>query len=290
MGFLAVADVRRPGEWHLARVRTGKDTLRSRDVIDYINKNFCEKISRGAYDDIRRKDLKLPVLAGIILASANRPDAARNDPTRGFSISNEFIEYIQNFGSAGWECAIADFIRSRPTLAECLDERRKIASNPVVLPNGKRLEFSPGSHNQLQRAVIEQFLPRFGYDSEVLYVGDSAKRFLVLEVERLAELKFFKLDRGELPDVVAYSKAKNWLYLIEAVHSSGPISPIRLLELRRLTHNCTAGIVFVTAFLDRATFRKFAPDIAWETEVWIAESPDHLVHFNGDKFIGPHKA
>ncbi|MFS2517149.1 MULTISPECIES: BsuBI/PstI family type II restriction endonuclease [Parabacteroides] len=28
-------------------------------------------------------------------------------------------------------------------------------------------------------------------------------------------------------------------------------------------------------------------DIAWETEVWIAENPGHMIHFNGDRFIGP---
>ena len=96
-------------------------------------------------------------------------------------------------------------------------------------------------------------------------------------------------DKWELPDIVAYSKTKNWLFLIEAVHSSGPISPIRLLELKRLAKECTAEIVFVTAFLTRDTFRKFAPEIAWETEVWIADAPDHMVHFDGDKFLGPYK-
>jgi adenine-specific DNA-methyltransferase len=44
----------------------------------------------------------------------------------------------------------------------------------------------------------------------------------------------------------------------------------------------------VTAFPDRVTFRKFAKDIAWETEVWIADNPDHMIHFNGDKFLGPY--
>jgi len=120
-------------------------------------------------------------------------------------------------------------------------------------------------------------------------VGDTADKFLCIEKAKLKALNFFELAHGELPDVVAYSKAKNWLYLIEAVHSSGPISPLRLLELQQLTVNCTADIVFVTAFLNRETFRKFAPDIAWETEVWIAANPDHLIHFDGERFLGPYK-
>ena len=143
-------------------------------------------------------------------------------------------------------------------------------------------------HNLLQKAVIEQFLTRYGHGAEVLYVGDAAKKFLVRNEKKLQELKFFELEHGELPDIIAYSENKNWLYLIEAVHSFGPISPIRLLELQRLTKGCTAEIIYVTAFLDRDTFRKFTPEIAWETEVWIADAPDHLVHFDGEKFLGPY--
>ena len=44
------------------------------------------------------------------------------------------------------------------------------------------------------------------------------------------------------------------------------------------------------AFPDRAEFRKNAADIAWETEVWIADNPDHMIHFNGDRFLGPHES
>jgi type II restriction enzyme len=142
----------------------------------------------------------------------------------------------------------------------------------------------------LQKAVIEEFLPRYGYGSDVLYVGDSSDRFLLHEKDRLQALGFFELAHGELPDIVAYSTKRRWLYLIEAVHSSGPVSPIRHLELDRLTTQCQVGIVYVTAFLNRKTFRKFAADISWETEVWIADAPDHLVHFNGDSFMGPHKS
>ncbi|GGA06535.1 hypothetical protein [Okeania sp. KiyG1] len=41
----------------------------------------------SSYDDIRRKDLKLIVLAGIIIPSATNPNSARNDGTR--SMDNE---------------------------------------------------------------------------------------------------------------------------------------------------------------------------------------------------------
>jgi len=101
-------------------------------------------------------------------------------------------------------------------------------------------------------------------------------------------LNFFEISHEELPDIIAYSPVKNWLYLIEAVYSSGPISEIRLLQLQKLTKNCYAEIIYVTAFQTRSKFRQFMADIAWETEVWIADSPDHLIHFNGDRFLGPY--
>ena len=289
MAFLAVADVKRGADWSKTRIREGQDTLKSRDIITYLNQHFHEKISMGSYDDIRRKDLKLPVVAGIIIASANKPNAARNDPTRGYSLSPEYVEIIRSFGQPDWVETIEEFMAERPTLAERLDAARHIGIVPIKLPNGTTIEFSPGEHNLLQKAIIEHFLPRFGYGAEVLYVGDTAKKFLVREEAKLKALKFFELEHGELPDIVAYSEQKNWLFLIEAVRSSGPISPIRLLELKRLAKGCTAELVFVTAFLTRETFRKFAPDIAWETEVWIADAPDHMVHFDGEKFLGPYK-
>lgn len=289
MAFLAVANVKRTSDWPKTQLRTGADVLKSRDIIDFINKHFEESISRGSYDDIRRKDLKMPVVSGIVVASANKPDAARNDPTRGYSISPEYIGIVRQFGQAGWEETVDEFMEGKPTLSDRLAADRNLNQVPISLPDGKTIQFSPGEHNLLQKAIIEQFLPRYGYGAQVLYVGDTEKKFLIRDEAALKELSFFELNRGELPDVVAYSKAKNWLYLIEAVHSSGPISPLRLLELQRLTKKCTADIVYVTAFLDRQTFRKFAPDVAWETEVWIADAPDHLIHFDGDKFLGPYK-
>lgn len=179
-----------------------------------------------------------------------------------------------------------NFISQRQTLANKLSASSNISLIPVTFPSGKKLELSQGKHNELQKAVIEEFLPRYGYEAEVLYVGDTADKFLYIEKEKLSNLNFFELSHQELPDIVAYSAQKNWLYLIEAVYSSGAISPIRLLELKKLTQECKADLIFVTTFLDRKTFRKFVADIGWETEVWIADEPDHLIHFDGDKFLG----
>ncbi|MDR1581974.1 MAG: hypothetical protein LBS55_01740 [Prevotellaceae bacterium] len=167
-----------------------------------------------------------------------------------------------------------------------LARKRNLDKIPVKLPSNKPLELSLGEHNVLQKAIIEEFLPRFDSDCEVLYIGDTSNKILHIEEAELNKLNFFELSHDELPDIIAYSKKNNWLYLIEAVHSSGAMSETRVLELKKLLKNCKAELIFVTSFLTRAEFRKWVSDIAWETEVWIADNPDHLIHFNGHKFLG----
>lgn len=288
MCFLAVADVRKSADWRNAKAHDGKRAPKSREIITYLNQHFGENISSGSYDDIRRKHLLFPVTAGIVLRSANDPNAARNSPTRGYALDPSHAAIIKTFGSTEWEADLEDFLSNRETLADQLAKTRSLEQVPVTLPGGLQLSLSPGAHNKLHKAIVEKFLPRYGHEAEVLYLGDAADKYLHLEGKRLKALKFFDISHGELPDIVAYSAKKNWLYLIEAVHSFGPISPTRLHELQKLTQKCTAEIIYVTAFDNRTTFRKFAPQIAWETEVWIAEDPDHLIHFDGQRFLGPY--
>lgn len=287
MAFLAVADVKASSEWSMLKDEQDRRSLRTRDIINYINQNFGEEISSGSYDDIRRKDLSLLVQAGIVVSTS--PNSARNNSMRGYAVSTDYAAVIRAFDWQTWQTPLQKFMEGRTTLAYQLSSTRNLSKTLITLPSGTVLEFSPGEHNQLQKAIIEEFLPRYGYGAEVLYIGDTAKKFIVFEKEKLEDLNFFQLAHGELPDVVAYSSERNWLYLIEAVHSSGPISRTRLLTLKALTKFCKADIIYVTSFLNRETFRKFVADIAWETEVWIANDPDHLIHFDGDKFLGPYK-
>jgi type II restriction enzyme len=284
--FLALADVKSPADWKKIKSIEDKVSMRSRDIIKYINRNLQDKISLGSYDDIRRRDLKLLILSGIVIRT--RPSADINDSTRGYAISPEHAKLIRHLREKNWSGLVVKFLKSGTTLAEKLTEERAMEQIPIKVSPGKTLLFSLGKHNILQKAVIEEFLPRFGYGAEVLYIGDAAKKQLYKNEKKLKELKFFELSRNDLPDVLAYSSKKNWLFLIEAVYTSGPVSKTRKIELEELTKNCKAKIIYITAFLDKETFRKFIVDIAWETEVWIAESPDHLVHFNGDKFLGPY--
>ena len=157
---------------------------------------------------------------------------------------------------------------------------------PVQI-NGDNFTFSPGKHNELQKAIIEEFAPRFAPNSECLYVGDTTEKDLVKNVDKLRSLGFEITLHDKMPDVVLYLEEKNWLFFIESVTSVGPMDPKRIKEIKEMTADVTAGKIFVTAFLDRKTYKRFSESLAWETEVWIAADPNHMIHLNGDKFLGP---
>jgi type II restriction enzyme len=282
--FLSVAGMKPGHSWIEAR---SDHRLRSRDVIRWMNEHLDEKVSSGSYDDIRRKDLLLPVEAGIVIKSAGNESTATNDGTRTYALSPKMAELLHTYGTVSWKATLAAFLSGRTTLAEELKKTRHHLLLPVTI-GSHTLLFGPGEHNLLQKSIIENFLPRFGHSAQVLYVGDTQDKLLFVEEKQLLELGFFELAHEKLPDVLAYSGEKNWLYLIEAVHSANPITELRKRTLDQLTKTCSAELVYVSAFLTRDAFRKFSREIAWETEVWIADAPDHLIHFNGDKFLGPH--
>lgn len=286
MAFLATGQINTANGWENIKDLNDGVNMKTRDIIRYNNEFFEENISSGSYDDIRRKDLVLLVIGEVVLRT--NENLARNDSTRGYAINPAITASLRSVGKEGWKDRLQEATARITTATEKLKTTRQIPQIPVILPGGFVLNLSPGEHNELQKAIIEVLLPRFGYGADVLYVGDTANKFLFLNADKLKDLNFFELSHGELPDIVAYSESKNWLYLIEAVHSFGPISENRLLQLKRLTKDCTADIVYITAFLDRAKFRSWAKDIAWETEVWIAETPDHLIHFDCIKFLGPY--
>jgi type II restriction enzyme len=158
---------------------------------------------------------------------------------------------------------------------------------PLQISEGKVFKLSPGRHNKLEVAIVEEFGPRFAPGAKLIYLGDTAKKTLILDKDAFAKLGVPISKHGKFPDVVLYDEKKNGLFLIEAVTAHGPISPKRQVELEKLFQKCRAAKIYVTAFLDFTTYKKYANDIAWETEVWIAEMPSHLIHYNGDKFLGP---
>jgi hypothetical protein len=286
---LALAGLKPGMSWSQTQGDDNQRHLRSREIIAFMNAYLAENIADSSYDNIRRQDLALPMEAMVVLKSANNPNANTNDGTRGFAIHPEVAIVLRTMGSSSWGNALVEYLKNRPNLALELQRKRDLSRVQVRIAGGKTLSFSTGKHNALQKNIIENYLPMFGFGAEVLYVGDTEKKALHMNQKRLAALNFFELKHNELPDIVAYSKAKNWVFLIEAVTTANPVTELRRRVLLDLTKDCSADVVLVTAFPDRNTYRKFCADIAWETEVWIADAPEHLIHLNGDKFLGPYR-
>lgn len=242
---LAVAGIKK----NLTEATEGR-FLRTRDIITFMNENYGENISFGSYDDIRRKDLLLLVQAGIVINSSALDEQATNNPMRGYSVSSAFAFLLRSFGTLLWSIELEHYKTEIRNLKEELAHKRELEKIPVSLPSGASLNLSPGEHNVLQKYIVEDFLSRFGMGAQVLYIGDTSDKFLFMDKEQLQSLGFFTLDHDELPDVVAYSESKNLLFLIEAVHSAGPMSEIRVEELKSRLQFCKADCVFITAFMN----------------------------------------
>ena len=266
----------------------GPKPVTTREIIRFWNEHYGEKLADSSYDDVRRRDLRVLVEAQLVAPSAADPAADTNDGTRGYAIPNESLDLIRSYGRADWEEQLLQFRQNFGALADRLSKAREFRMVPVTLPNGQTFNLSPGPHNQIQKAIIEEFLPRFSNGAQVLYIGDTSKKVLYIDTEKLRSLGIEEPSRDMLPDVLAYDPVQNWLFVIEAVHSSNPIDQLRHLALSRLTDETTAGCIFVSVFMNMSTFARFSKRISWETEAWIVEEPDHMIHFDGEQFLGPH--
>jgi type II restriction enzyme len=182
---------------------------------------------------------------------------------------------------------VKKFISSVGSLSKRYQKARTQILIPITLSSGKKLKLSAGKHNEVEAGIIAEFAARFAKGSAVIYLGDTANKDLYLDKKIIQELEIPIDEHSKLPDVLLYDRKKDWLFLIEAVTSHGPISPKRLVELEQLFKNCKSGKIYVTAFPDLGEMKKHITNIAWETEIWIQKFPDHMIHYNGDKFIGP---
>ena len=261
----------------------------TKGLMDFIREKYKVAYAPNTRETVRRHVLHQLVLAGVADYNPFEPGLATNSPRAHYAVSESALHAIGTFGTSVWESAVAKFLSQRTALIEVSERRRSTRLIPVRFPDGKLVKLSPGAHNKLQKAVVEQFASRFLEDPKLLYLGDTANKSLFLHSGVLKTLGFPITEHDKLPDVIIFDEKRNWLFLIEAVTSHGPMSYKRVLELELMLANCPAGLVYVSAFPDMAEFRRHSSKIAWDTEVWIAELPEHLIHYNGDRFLGPRK-
>lgn len=282
--LLALCDISETDNWKDAKkISLGV----SKGVMKFISDVYQKEYAPNTRETVRRFVLHQFVQGRIADYNPDIPDLPVNSPRAHYAISKEALAVIKSFGTKEWNKNAKEFRDSIGNLAKKYAKKRAVDRVPVTLPDGKILHLSSGKHNEVQAAVVEQFRPEFAKDSELLYLGDTEKKDLYSDNETMQEIGIPIDQHSKLPDVVLFDRKKNWLYLIEAVTSHGPVSPKRMVELEKMLEKCTAGKIYVTAFPDFKEFKKWSNKIAWETEIWICEMPSHMIHFNGDRFMGP---
>ncbi len=253
--------------------------------MDHVREHFDRDYAPNTRETFRRQALHQFVLAGVAEHNPFEPDLPTNSPRSHYAISDPALQAVRSYRTPEWESNVASFRRDlRPWLAR-RERSRFQAMVPIQFPDGQGMRLSPGRHNELQKAVIEEFAPRFAPGAHVLYLGDTARKDLYLDQRRLVEVGLPLTEHDKLPDIVLHDGGRKRLFLVEAVTSHGPVDRKRLAEFEALLGSCRATPVHVSAFPDFDEFRKHMKAIAWETEVWLAEVPDHLIHFDGDRFL-----
>ena len=283
--LLALSNIKKKDAWKQANQKL----LRIWDIMAFIRNEYGKNYAANTRETIRRQTIHQFEQARIIDRNPDDPARPTNSGKNVYALSRDSLDVIKLYGAPGFEPAVAAFIKKFGSLQQAYQSSRSSHRVPLTLADGSTVHLSPGKHNKLQVAVIEEFGPRFAPGAEVLYLGDTALKHVICETERLAGLNVVITEHDKLPDIILHSSKCNWVFLIEAVTTHGPVSPKRHREIEAMLANCPAERVYVTAFPDVSAFRKYAGDIAWETEVWIADSPDHMIHFNGPKFLGPYK-
>jgi hypothetical protein len=282
--LLALLDLTPRKLWHQAT-----DPLRGvTPIMEFVAEHYKKIWKPNTRETVRRFTLHQFEQAGLVIANPDEPSRPKNSPLYCYQVEPEILKLLRSYGTLEWEPGLRQHLARAQTLAQRYAQAREMQLIPLALGHGQSIKLSPGGQNTLIKKIIEEFCPRFTPGARPVYVGDTAQKWAFFDEDYIGMLGVSLEEHGKMPDLVVYFSKEKWLVLIEAVTSHGPIGPKRLAELKELFAGSKAGLVFVTAFMDRHGLVKYIHDVAWETEVWVAEAPDHMIHFNGERFLGPH--
>lgn len=264
--------------------------LGTRAIMDWIRDEYEKDYAANTRETIRRFTLRQFAEAQLVVQNPDEPGRPTNSPKWSYQVTNEALSVIQRRGTPEFEFAqsLAGYLNILPGLKSQYAAARNMLKIPLRLPDGSEFALSPGGQNVLLKQMVEQFCPRFTPGAEILYIGDADDKWARFDGDRLGQLGVVVDPHGKMPDLIVYMADRNWLVLLEAASSHGPIDSERHGALAALFAGSTAGLVYVSCFPDRAEFRKYVEKIAWESEVWCADHPTHMIHYNGERFLGPY--
>lgn len=282
--LLALVSVKPKTSWANAR----NPLIGITPMMNFFGESYGKRYKPNTRETVRRQTVHQFLEAGLVRINPDEPERPTNSPLSVYQIEARALALLRSYGTPKWGECTKKYLTSVQTLTEKYASERKMKRIPLSVTKGKKISLSPGGQNILVERIVKGFCDRFAPGGHIVYVGDADDKFAYFDAPFLKKLGVQIDAHGKMPDVVVYHKKKKWLVLIEAVTSHGPVDGKRRSELKRLFKGAKPGLVFVTAFLDRKAMVKYLSDISWETEVWIAEAPDHLIHFNGERFLGPY--
>lgn len=257
-------------------------------MMEFSRDHYGKDYAPNTRETFRRQTMHQFVAAGLALYNPDDPGRAVNSPKAVYQIEPEALALLQTYGGPLWGKVLERYLSVRETLVARYAMARKQNLVPVRIAPGQEINISPGEHSELIKSIVEEFAPRYVPGGVLVYVGDTGEKWGYFNKQLLAELSVSVDSHGKMPDVVIYYPEKSWLLLVESVTSHGPVDGKRHTELARLFAGATAGLLYVTAFPSRQLMTRYLSEIAWETEVWVADAPSHLIHFNGERFLGPY--
>ncbi len=257
-------------------------------IMDWAREHYQKDYAPNTRETIRRQTMHQFVAAGVAMYNPDDPGRPVNSPKAVYQIEPAALALLRTFSTADWHNNLTTYLAERDTLTARYAKEREQNRIPVQIAPGKAITLSPGDHSELIRAIIEDFGARYVPGGTLIYAGDTGDKMGYFDAVLLSELGVKIDSHGKMPDVVLYCPKRHWLLLVESVTSHGPVDGKRHAELAKLFANSKAGLVYVTAFPTRALMGRYLGEIAWETEVWVADAPSHLIHFNGIRFLGPY--
>lgn len=257
-------------------------------IMDWAREHYGKDYAPNTRETFRRQTMHQFCDAGLALYNPDEPHRPVNSPKAVYQIEPAALTLLRTYGTKDWHNYLSAYLAERETLVAKYAKEREQTRIPVEVAPGKKITLSPGEHSELIRAIIEDFAPRFAPGSLLVYAGDTGEKWGYFDAPLLADLGVDVDSHGKMPDVVLYFSDKNWLLLVESVTSHGPVDGKRYTELTKLFSGSKAGLVYVTAFPNRSVMARYIGEIAWESEVWVSDSPSHMIHFNGVRFLGPY--
>jgi len=257
-------------------------------MMDFFAEHYDKKYAPNSRETVRRFTVHQFVQASLILPNPDKPSRPTNSPDAVYQIEPTALKLLRAFEKPGWKTQLKKHLLTVETLKKRYARERDTQRIPLKLAPGQEIKLSPGGQNVLVKKIVDDFCQFFTPGGRIIYVGDTQTKWAYFDTDALRKIGVKIEEHGKMPDVVVHHAEKDWLFLVEAVTSHGPVSPKRHQELIKLFAGSKIGLVFVTAFLDRRTMAKYINDVSWETEVWIAEAPTHLMHLNGCRLLGPY--